>query len=143
MKRDLEMFLILLIAIVLLFLAPIGVVPYLYSGTGEIYQMLVAPLWTLDLYGPFAGVFQFRVTFLNHYSPELFSQLLLVVMVSIYYQGRVDRKYVILSGLSTPILVMIRAFTSIEPFAWWMTVPIPIMLIYVLLIVLVVPSKYN
>lgn len=128
--------------IVMAFLLPLGTTT-LVSGTGEFNQRLVAPVWMLSLSGPIAGAFDFDTMWLYLTALDFLPQLLLATVTSLYYQGIVSRKVVILSGFVSPLVYMRGYLAPVGELQLWMHYPIPVMLVIVLVMMIIHPARQD
>ena len=125
---------LLVVMMFLILFAPLLVYPYTYSGTMETYHRLGGLVWELHLYGPFEGMFSLDYILLNYYWDLFYSHLFLMIMVILYYARLIPRKFVFVASL-VPTIILLR-YVNLNP--EYLAFPIPIMLVFVLILVLAI-----
>ena len=137
MKREIQLYLMPFILILLVFLLPFGIGSYRYSTSEAVNQFLGAPIWMYYLNGPFAGSLDFDLHLIYHTSTRWIPHLFLAVVTSVHYVGGIKREYVILSAL-VPLTVLLLLSNFSGPF---LTIPVPLIILIVVLLVIIFPAK--
>ena len=141
--RDVRTVAIILITIPLAvlvgLLAPIGLVPSLFSIHSELCYDIVAPIWYYGLTGPTAGRFHIDMILLAYFEFEFVTQMIPVLLLGLHYVIGFKREIVLLSTAITPIQLMIRVILAGSPIPWWMGMPIPTLFLIIAPILLLRP----
>ena len=141
--RDVRTVAIILITIPLAvlvgLLAPIGLLPSIYSVHNQLRYDITAPIWYYGLTGPLSGSFQVNVYIFVYYRLEFVTQMIPVLLLGLYYVIGFKREIVLLSTAITPILFLIKTLGveihSVQALAF----PIPTLFLIIAPILLLRP----